>query len=207
MQLRDTLKIGGDVRLIGTSAQSAGLQQSRGDAGRIPPMGCRPEAMQVDIDGCFFRRVGTKRLRTAKKTLTKRCNAPAERNRCITRSLRSGRCEFSARLFKPFCDRCSISGMTRRLAAPYERSLSVTMRLGWHPCIFINRTITRFAALVLRRACTISSVDNRRGPRHARAVFPPADRHDHLIQMPHVSRAGRFPPQAGGIVAAIVHHG
>lgn len=57
-------------------------------------------------------RAGTKRFQTAEKTLVKRCRAPVERNRCIACSrLRSGRCEFSARLFKPLCDQCSIAGM------------------------------------------------------------------------------------------------
>ena len=63
---------------------------------------------------------GTKRFRTAEKMLlTKRCSAPGEQNRRMTLSrFRSGRCEFSARLFNPLCDRCSTAGMIWRRAAP-----------------------------------------------------------------------------------------
>lgn len=51
----------------------------------------------------------------AEKIETKRCRLPGDRNRCIVRSrFRNGTCEFSARLFRPLCDRCSTFGMTWR---------------------------------------------------------------------------------------------
>jgi transposase len=57
-------------------------------------------------------RGGTKRLRTVENTLTNLCRPPCDRNPCIARSrLRTGRCEFSARLFRPLCERCSTAGM------------------------------------------------------------------------------------------------
>jgi hypothetical protein len=58
-------------------------------------------------------RGGTKRLRTAEKTLANRCRYLGDRKPCITRSRRrNGRCEFSARLLSPLCERCSTSGMS-----------------------------------------------------------------------------------------------
>src|SRR3954471_5552308 len=57
-------------------------------------------------------RGGTKRLRAAEKTLTNRCRYLDDRKPCIARSRRrNGRCEFSARLLSPLCERCSTSGM------------------------------------------------------------------------------------------------
>ena len=113
----------------------------------------RFEAMQMKAIAECLELAGTKRFRTAERMLAKRCGAPGERNRCITRSrFRSGRCEFSARLFNPLCDRCSTVGITCRRAAPKEASLSLTMRFGRHPCFFISRISRRLAALVLRRA-------------------------------------------------------
>lgn len=51
----------------------------------------------------------------------KRCNCRADLKRFITRSrLRVDWCEFSARLFKPLCERCSTPGMIWRFAAGYE---------------------------------------------------------------------------------------
>lgn len=69
----------------------------------------------------------------------------------IRSGFRSGTCEFSALLLRPLWDRCSTLGMTWRLAALYEGSLSVMMRLGAMPCFFISRVSKRLAALVLRR--------------------------------------------------------
>jgi hypothetical protein len=55
---------------------------------------------------------GTKRLRTAEKTFTNDCSYLGNRKPCITRSRRrNGRCEFSARLLSPLCERCSTAGM------------------------------------------------------------------------------------------------
>jgi hypothetical protein len=57
-------------------------------------------------------------LRTAEKTFTNCCRPPADRKPYITRSRRSsGRCEFSARLLSPLCERCSTAGMIYRRAA------------------------------------------------------------------------------------------
>ena len=55
---------------------------------------------------------GTKSLRTAENTLTNRCSPSGDRKPCIACSRRrKGRCEFSARLLSPLCERCSTSGM------------------------------------------------------------------------------------------------
>ena len=54
-------------------------------------------------------------MRKAEKIETKRCRLPGDRKRCIVRSrFRSGKWEFSARLFNPLCDRCSTFGITWR---------------------------------------------------------------------------------------------
>ena len=87
---------------------------------------CRrmPEAERCD-------RGGTKWLRTAEKIGTKRWKPAHDRKPWIIRSrFRIGTWEFSARLFRPLWERCSTSGMTVRLAAPYDRNLSVMRRLG-----------------------------------------------------------------------------
>ena len=48
----------------------------------------------------------------SENTLTNLWSPPADRKPCITRSRRrSGRCEFSARLLRPLCERCSTAGM------------------------------------------------------------------------------------------------
>jgi hypothetical protein len=49
------------------------------------------------------------------------------------------------------------AGMISRLAAPYERSLSVMMRFGVSPSFFSSLRSKRLAALVSRRPWTISS--------------------------------------------------
>ena len=95
---------------------------------------------------------------TAENTEINRCKPPTDRKPCITRSrFRSGRWEFSARLLRPLCDLCSMAGITSRFAAPYERSLSVTILFGASPCFLSSLTNNRLAALVSRRTCTISS--------------------------------------------------
>lgn len=50
----------------------------------------------------------------------------------------------------PLWDRCSTAGITSRLAAPYERSLSVTIRLGGMPAFFSSLISSRLAAFVSR---------------------------------------------------------
>lgn len=99
------------------------------------------------------RRAGTeKRLRVADCIDTKRCNPPGDRKPCITRSrFRKGKWLFSARLLSPLCDQWSRPGATSRLAAPYERSLSVMILLGTKPQNFISFTKSRFAARLSRR--------------------------------------------------------
>jgi hypothetical protein len=82
----------------------------------------------------------------------KRCKLPADRKPCIVLyGLRSGRWEFSARLLRPLWDRCSTEGITSRLAAPYERSLSVMIRLGGMPCFFSSLMSNHLTAFVSRR--------------------------------------------------------
>jgi len=70
---------------------------------------------------------------------------------------RSGGCEFSARLFRPLCDRCSAVGIMSRFAALYERSLSVIIRLDLRLCFFSSLTNSHLAAFVSRRVYMISS--------------------------------------------------
>jgi hypothetical protein len=123
-----------------------------------------------------------------------RCNPPADRKPCIIRSrFRSGRCEFSARLFRPLCDRCSTEGITSRFAAPYERSLSVMIRFGVRPCFFSSLTSNRLAAFVSRRGCTISS---RTYPCWLpKPVFLAVYGNHHLVQIPDVLSRRLLPSQ------------
>ena len=70
----------------------------------------------------------------------KRCKPPTDRKPCIIRSrFRSGTWELSAGFFRPLCERCPTLGITSRLAAPYERNLSVTMLFGDRPCFSTAR--------------------------------------------------------------------
>ena len=74
-------------------------------------MACRrwprmPRAERCEQDG-------TKRLPVVEKIETKRCRLPGDRKPCIARSrFRSGTWEFSARLLRPLCERCSTCGIT-----------------------------------------------------------------------------------------------
>jgi hypothetical protein len=65
------------------------------------------------------------RFLPTEKTEVNRCRLPTDRKPCIMRfRFLSDRCEFSALLLRPSCDRCSTLGRTCRLAAAYEGSLS-----------------------------------------------------------------------------------
>ncbi len=61
---------------------------------------------------------------------------------------------FSARLFRPWCERCSTEGITSRWAALEERSLSVTITLGTAPVPLRSRRKKRPAAALVRRFWT-----------------------------------------------------
>ena len=88
-----------------------------------------------------------------------RCKWPGDLNFFITLSrCRVGWWEFSARLFKPLCDRCATLGIISRFAAPYDRSLSVIMTRGTDPCRLSSLRMRRLASVALRRLCTSTSI-------------------------------------------------
>src|SRR3954470_20899216 len=88
----------------------------------------------------------------------KRCACRGDVKRFICRSRRRvGWFEFSARLFRPLCWRCSTLGITSRLAAPQLGSLSVIMTHGARHCRFSSLPSRRLAARLSRRLCTSTS--------------------------------------------------
>ncbi len=126
----------------------------------------------------------TKRFRTAEKIEIKRCRLLGDRKPCIVLSrFRSGTWEFSARLLRPLWDRCSTAGITSRLAAPYERSLSVMIRLGGMPAFFSKLMSSRLAAFVSRRLVENIAILINGTPK---PVLSAGDGNHHLIQMPEI---------------------
>src|SRR5580704_548821 len=95
---------------------------------------------------------------TAAWTDRNRCADPGDLNRCIFRSRRrTGRCEFSARLFLRKPCSCRAVNLSSDFAAAYERSLSVTSTSGAKPCFLSSLRISFTAAVLSRRRCTSRS--------------------------------------------------
>jgi hypothetical protein len=118
---------------------------------------------------------GRKWLLTALKGSRNRCACAGDLNRWSTRSrFRTGRCEFSARLFRPLWRRCSVCGSIRLSAGGELASLSVTTTRGWapHPSSTWRRKAS--AALRLRRAWTrmSSTTPSSSTARHRQCLRP-----------------------------------
>src|SRR5271165_6888128 len=87
-----------------------------------------------------------------------RCTCRGDLKRFMIRSRRRvGWWEFSARLLRPLCCRCSTPGMISRLAAAQLRSLSVISTRGARPCFFSSLRNKRLAAFLSRRLWTRTS--------------------------------------------------
>src|SRR4051794_33883265 len=82
---------------------------------------------------------------------------PGGLRRRVTSRRRVGWCEFSARLLRPLCRRCSTPGISSFLAAGELASLSVTMTRGGRPCLFSSLRSRRSAGLSSRRLCPSTS--------------------------------------------------
>jgi hypothetical protein len=124
-----------------------------------------------------------------------RCACPGEVKRFIARSrCRVGWCEFSVRSFNPWCERCSPQGITCRWAAPWLRSLSVTITLGTAWVFFSNLRKNRRDASrrFFRRMSSTVLVE---GPPPIPHL--PVDLDEDLAQMPGVPRLGPAPAQGG----------
>jgi len=103
---------------------------------------------------------------------------------------RVGWWEFSARLFNPFCCRCSTPGTISRFAAPYLLSLSVMMTRGTYCSLTRSLRKKRLAAFVFRRLCDphIQHVAILIHGSPQRVLLAPDREHD-LVHMPCVATA------------------
>ena len=146
-------------------------------------------------------RGGTKRLRTAEKTLTNRCRYLGDRKPCITRSRRrNGRCEFSARLLSPLCERCSTVWHDLAPGGSVGAEL-----VGDHPSWWAALLLQKASQQALGCLGVASALDNLiehiavliHGP--PEPVFLARDGDHDLIQVPDVATAWRLAPEAASV--------
>ena len=88
------------------------MTASSGDAGRRLPFRHGVEAVKMGGRGRAAGAGWNEKIADGREHVDEPLQVLGDRKPCIARSRRrNGRCEFSARLFSPLCERCSTSGM------------------------------------------------------------------------------------------------